>query len=43
MEEHGNTFEEDGHDLVILDNKECAGRPAIQTLKKVIEMGLKQF
>ena len=43
MEELGNTFEEDGPDLVTLDNTECVGRPAIETIKKVIKIGLNQF
>ena len=43
MEELGNTFEEDDLDLATLDNKECVGHLAIQTIEKVIEVGLKQY
>ena len=30
-------------DLVVLDTKECVGSPALQTVKEVKEIGLKQF
>ena len=43
MEELVNPFEEDSPDLVALDNQECVGSPAIETVRKVKEIGLKQF
>ena len=43
MEELGNPFEEDSPDLVALDNKESVGSPAIEAVRKVREIGLKQF
>ncbi|KAG1676904.1 hypothetical protein GQR58_014091 [Nymphon striatum] len=43
MEELGNLFEEDSPDLVALDTKEIVGSPAIEAVRKVREIGLKQF
>lgn len=43
MEELGNPFEEESPDLVVLDNKESVGSPAIGAVRKVRDIGLKQF
>ncbi|KAG1679198.1 putative RNA polymerase II subunit B1 CTD phosphatase RPAP2 [Nymphon striatum] len=43
MEELGNPFEEDSPDLVTLDTKEIVGSPAMEAVRKVREIGLKQF
>ncbi|KAG1681086.1 Atrial natriuretic peptide receptor 2 [Nymphon striatum] len=43
MEELGNPFEEDSPDLVALDIKEIVGSPAIEAVRQVREIGLKQF
>ena len=36
MEELGNPFEEEGPDLVVLDNKESVDSPAFAAVRKVI-------
>lgn len=43
MEHFGNPFEEESKDLIVLHSKELAGPSAVDTVRKVKQIGEHQF